>query len=54
MGDVGAYWDNAVVEKFLCSLKHDWISNVPQDEPADKLLERIEAVRKLKKLEESA
>ncbi len=23
MGDVGAYWDNAVVERFLGSLKHE-------------------------------
>lgn len=30
MGDVGAYWNNAVVERFLGSLKHDWISNEPQ------------------------
>jgi putative transposase len=25
MGDVGACWDNAVVERFFGSLKHDWI-----------------------------
>ena len=24
-GDVGACWDNAVVERFFGSLKHDWI-----------------------------
>lgn len=29
MGDVRAYWDNAVVERFFGSLKHDWL-NVPQ------------------------
>ena len=28
MGDVGAYWDNAVVERFFGSLKHDWIFKV--------------------------
>jgi len=27
MGDVGACWDNAVVERFFGSLKHDWILN---------------------------
>lgn len=25
MGDVGACWDNAVVERFFGSLKYDWI-----------------------------
>jgi len=30
MGDVGACWDNAVVERFFGSLKHDWILKVPQ------------------------
>lgn len=30
MGDVGACWDNAVVERFFCSLKHDWLFKVPQ------------------------
>jgi len=30
MGDVGACWDNAVVERFFGSLKHDWIFKVPQ------------------------
>jgi len=30
MGDVGACWDNAVVERFFCSLKHDWLLKVPQ------------------------
>ncbi len=24
-GDVGACWDNAVVERFFGSLKHDWL-----------------------------
>jgi putative transposase len=28
MGDVGACWGNAVVERFYGSLKHDWILNV--------------------------
>jgi putative transposase len=28
MGDVGACWDNAVVERFFGSLKHDWIFKV--------------------------
>jgi len=28
MDDVGAYWDNAVVERFFGSLKHDWIFKV--------------------------
>ncbi len=30
MGDVGACWDNAVVERFFGSLKHDWILKIPQ------------------------
>lgn len=30
MGDVGACWDNAVIERFFGSLKHDWILKVPQ------------------------
>ena len=30
MGDVGAYWDNAVVERFFGSLKHDWIFEIAQ------------------------
>lgn len=30
MGDVGACWDNAVVERFFGSLKHDWIFKIPQ------------------------
>ena len=30
MGDVGACWDNAVVERFFGSLKHDWIFKVNQ------------------------
>ena len=30
MGDVGACWDNAVVERFLGSLKHDWILKLHQ------------------------
>ena len=30
MDDVGASWDNAVVERFFGSLKHDWIFNVNQ------------------------
>jgi len=25
MDDVGACWDNAVVERFFGSLKHDWL-----------------------------
>jgi transposase InsO family protein len=28
MGDVGACWDNAVVERFFGRLKHDWIFKV--------------------------
>ena len=28
MGDVGACWDNAVVERFFGSLKHDWLYKV--------------------------
>ena len=28
MGDVGACWDNAVVERFFGSLKHDWILKI--------------------------
>ena len=30
MGDVGAWWDNAVVERFFDSLKHDWIFKVAE------------------------
>jgi len=30
MGDVGACWDNAVVERFFGSLKYDWILKVDQ------------------------
>jgi putative transposase len=30
IGDVGACWDNAVVERFFGSLKHDWLFKVPQ------------------------
>jgi len=30
MGSVGACWDNAVVERFFGSLKHDWILKVTQ------------------------
>ena len=30
MGDVGACWDNAVVERFFGSLKHDWLFKVYQ------------------------
>ena len=30
MDDVGACWDNAVVERFFGSLKHDWFLKVPQ------------------------
>jgi len=30
MGDVGACWDNAVVERFFGSLKYGWLFKVPQ------------------------
>ncbi len=30
MGDVGACWDNDVVERFFGSLKHDWLFKVHQ------------------------
>lgn len=30
MGDIGACWDNAVVERFFGSLKHDWLFKVAQ------------------------
>ncbi len=30
MGDVGACWDNAVVERFFGSLKYDWIFKIHQ------------------------
>jgi putative transposase len=30
MRDVGACWDNAVVERFFGSLKHDWILKIAQ------------------------
>lgn len=29
-GDVGACWDNAVVERFFGGLKHDWVLKVAQ------------------------
>jgi len=30
MGDVGTCYDNAVVERFFGSLKHDWIFKIAQ------------------------
>jgi putative transposase len=30
MRDVGACWDNAVVERLFDSLKHDWILKIAQ------------------------
>ncbi|WP_432707166.1 IS3 family transposase [Hafnia alvei] len=30
MGDVGACWDNAAMERFWGSLKHEWVLLVPQ------------------------
>jgi transposase InsO family protein len=30
VGDVAACWDNAVVDRFFGSLKHDWILKIPQ------------------------
>ena len=30
MGDVGACWDNAVVERFFGSLKYDWLLKIHQ------------------------
>ncbi len=30
MGDVGACWDNAMMERFWGSLKHEWLLLVPQ------------------------
>ncbi|EEO7838116.1 transposase [Salmonella enterica] len=30
MGDVGACWDNAVMERFWGSLKHEWLLLEPQ------------------------
>lgn len=30
MGGLGACWDNAVVERFFGSLKHDWLLKVYQ------------------------
>ena len=30
MGDVGACWDNAVVERFFGSLNHDWMFKIAQ------------------------
>ena len=32
MGDVGACWDNAVVERFFDSLRHNWILKAHQRE----------------------
>ena len=30
MDDVGACWDNAVVERFFGGLEHDWLLKVAQ------------------------
>jgi len=30
MGDVGACWNNAVVERFFGSLKHNWLFKIYQ------------------------
>lgn len=38
MGDVGACWDNAVVERFFGSLKHDWLLKIVQ--PTRKHMQR--------------
>lgn len=38
MGDVGAYWDNAVVERVFDSLKHDWI--LKQHQPTREHIEK--------------
>lgn len=38
MGDVGACWDNAVVERFFGSLKHDWLLKIAQ--PTRKQMQR--------------
>ncbi|MGE0973102.1 integrase core domain-containing protein (plasmid) [Klebsiella sp. WOUb02] len=35
MGDVGACRDNAVMERFWSSLKHEWLLLVPQSTRAD-------------------
>lgn len=35
MGDVGACWDNAVMERFWGSLKHEWLLLVAQPTRAD-------------------
>lgn len=29
MGDVGACWENAIVERFFGNLKHDWLLKIP-------------------------
>ena len=34
MGDVGACWDNAVMERFFGSLKHEWVLRVSQPDRA--------------------
>ncbi|CDL80343.1 transposase [Xenorhabdus cabanillasii JM26] len=34
-GDVGACWDNAVVEGFFGSLKHDWLFKNSHENPAE-------------------
>lgn len=30
IGGLGTCWDNAIVERFFGSLKHDWLLKVPQ------------------------
>ena len=42
MGGVGACWDNAVVERFFGSLKHDWLFKVHQ--PTRKFMKQDVAV----------
>ncbi|MDE9462968.1 integrase core domain-containing protein, partial [Xenorhabdus bovienii] len=34
-GDVGACWDNAVVERFFGSLKHDWLFKTHNENPSE-------------------
>lgn len=36
MGDVGACWDNTVMELFWGSLKHEWLLLAPQPTQAHK------------------
>lgn len=45
MGDVGACWDNAAMERFWGSLKHEWVLLVPQPTRAGMKRDVIDYIR---------